>query len=181
MYHANRAGAIAALALPDIREIWPMYENMVDVLIYLYENYLDGENQPPADQDSLEEELSQAGFSNAEIRSALRWLDELAEGAKVSPYHPYTELAMRIYSDAECAKLDTEARGLLLFLEQSGILDPRSRELVIDRVLAIEHPQVSVDEIKWVVLLVLMSRPGREDAFSQMEDLVYDEAPPFLH
>jgi len=158
-----------------------MYENMVDVLIYLYENYMDGESQPPSDQEELEEELTQAGFTNGEIRKALRWLDELAAGAEVSPYHPYTERAMRIYSEMECTKLDTEARGLLLFLEQSGILDPVSRELVIDRVLAIDHGQVSVDELKWVVLLVLMNRPGQEEAFTQMEDLVYNAAPAVVH
>jgi len=68
-----------------------------------------------------------------------------------------------------------------LFLEQSGILDPVSRELVIDRVLAIDHAGVSVDELKWVVLLVLMNRPGREAAFTQMEDLVYNNEPGLLH
>ena len=36
-----------------------MYENMVDVLIYLYENYMDGESHPPVDQDELESELSE--------------------------------------------------------------------------------------------------------------------------
>ena len=158
-----------------------MYENMVDVLIYLYENYMDGESQPPSDQGELEEELAQAGFTYGEIEKALRWLDELAAGAEVSPYHPYAERSMRIYSDAECAKLDLEARGLLLFLEQSGILDAISRELVIDRVLAIDHASVSVDELKWVVLLVLMNRPGQEDAFTQMEDLVYNVDPVLVH
>jgi Smg protein len=158
-----------------------MYENMVDVLIYLYENYMDGERRPPHDQDALEEELSQAGFSNREIEKALRWLDELAAGAASAPHHPYAERSMRIYTPAETAKLDLEARGLLLFLEQSAILDPESRELVIDRLLAIDHGQVSADEIKWVVLLVLMNRPGREDAFSQMEDLVYNAEPALLH
>jgi len=158
-----------------------MYENMVDVLIYLYENFMDGERQPPDDQDELEEELSQAGFSNVEIEKALRWLDELAAGSGISPHHPYAERSMRIYSASEVTKLDLEARGLLLFLEQSGILDPESRELVIDRVLAIDHPHVSVDEIKWVVLLVLMNRPGREDAFTQMEDMVYNAEPMLLH
>jgi len=158
-----------------------MYENMVDVLIYLYENYMDGESQPPVDQDALEEELTQAGFTNGEIEKALRWLDELAVGAQSSPCHPYTERAVRIYTGAECAKLDTEARGLLLFLEQSGILDPLSRELVIERLLAIDHAQISLEDVKWVVLLVLMNRPGREDAFTQMEDLVYNEKPALLH
>jgi Smg protein len=158
-----------------------MYENMVDVLIYLYENYMDGESQPPTDQGELEDELSQAGFSSAEIQKALRWLDELAAGVDTPQYHPHTGGAMRIYSEAETSKLDIEARGLLLFLEQNGILDPVSRELVIDRVLAIDHASVSVDELKWVVLLVLMNRPGQEAAFTQMEDLVYNDDPAFIH
>ena len=158
-----------------------MYENMVDVLIYLYENYMDGESQPPADQGELEDELTQAGFSNTEIRKALQWLDELAAGVDTHHCHPHTGGSTRVYGEAECAKLDLEARGLLLFLEQNGILDPESRELVIDRALAIDHAGVSVDELKWVVLLVLMNRPGREAAFTQMEDLVYNEEPGLLH
>jgi len=158
-----------------------MYENMVDVLIYLYENYMDGETQPPTDQRELEDELTQAGFTNAEIRKALKWLDELAAGVDTPQHHPHTGGSMRMYSEAECEKLDLEARGLLLFLEQNGILDPVSRELVDDRVLAIDHAGVSVDELKWVVLLVLMNRPGREAAFSRMEDLVYNEEPGLLH
>jgi len=158
-----------------------MYENMVDVLIYLYENYMDGESSPPTDQSELEDELTQAGFTNAEIQKALQWLDELAVGVDTPQYHSYTGGSMRIYSEAERATLDLEARGLLLFLEQSGILDPVSRELVIDRVLAIDHAGVSVDELKWVVLLVLMNRPGREAAFTQMEDLVYNNEPGLLH
>ena len=158
-----------------------MYENMVDVLIYLYENYMDGETQPPADQNELQEELTQAGFSSNEIKKALRWLDELAEGAEAPQYHPYTDRSIRIYTEHECARLDVETRSLLLFLEQTGILDPLCRELVIDRVLALDSSTVNVDELKWIVLLVLMNRPGREDAFTQMEDLVYNEAPAFLH
>ncbi len=158
-----------------------MYENMVDVLIYLYENYMDGEGQPPVSQSDLEEELYQAGFSQTEIAHALRWLDELAVGVETPQYHAHTAGAIRVYSDSECQKLDTEARGLLLSLEQNGILDPVSRELAIDRLLAIEHPLVMIDEVKWVVLLVLMNRPGREDAFTLMEDIVYHDELVYLH
>ncbi len=158
-----------------------MYENMVDVLIYLYENYMDGESQSPVDQSDLENELVEAGFSAAEVGKALRWLDELAHRVDASPSHDHATGSMRIYAGDECAKLDTEARGLLLSLEQQGILDPTSRELVIERLLAFEHTLVAVDEVKWVVLLVLMNRPGREDAFTQMEDMLYHEAPQSLH
>jgi Smg protein len=158
-----------------------MYDTMVDVLIYLYENYMDGEDQPPADQGELEDELSQAGFSNREIHKALRWLDELAAGAETPPCYGHAVGSIRVYTEDESAKLDLEARGFLHFLEQSGILDPATRELAIDRALAIDHGAVGVDELKWVVLLVLMNRPGREDAFTQMEDLVYNDEPEFLH
>ncbi|MCF7985445.1 MAG: DUF494 domain-containing protein [Thiohalocapsa sp.] len=158
-----------------------MYENMVDVLIYLYENYMDGESRAPVDQDELETELAEAGFSTGEIAQALTWLDELASRMDVADYAPRLNGAMRVYTATECAKLDLDARGLLLFLEQSGILDPLSRELVVDRALAIEQSAVSVDELKWIVLLVLMNRPGRESAFSQMEDLVYGQTPVYIH
>jgi Smg protein len=142
---------------------------------------MDGESSPPRDQDELEDELSEAGFSNSEISEALIWLDELANRMDSTDYQPRVVDAMRIYTDAECQKLDIDARGLLLFLEQSGILDPLSRELVIDRAVAIEQNLVSVDELKWVVLLVLLNRPGRESALSQMEDLVYGDEVVYLH
>lgn len=158
-----------------------MYQSMVDVLIWLYENYMDGDGQPPADQDALETELIDAGFTTAEIAAALNWLDELALRMESAAPRPVGLTAMRIYTDAECYKLDLDARGLLLFLEQTGILDPSSRELVIDRAMAIEQHAVSVDEIKWVVLLVLMNQPGRESAFNQMENLVYSDEPAYVH
>jgi Smg protein len=159
-----------------------MNESMVDVLIYLYENYMDGEDQPPVDQDLLEEELSEAGFSNAHIHKALHWLDELAEGLDAPGYDAIEAgRSMRIYNAQECERLDLGARGLLLFLEQIGILDPISRELVIERVLAIDHTAVAVDEVKWVVLLVLLNSPGQEDAFARMEEMIYDDAPVYFH
>jgi len=158
-----------------------MYENMVDVLIYLYENYMDGDGQPPVEQSELEDELAQAGFSQTEIDKALRWLDELAVGVEATEGNLHPVGSIRVYSDLECSKLDTEVRGLLMSLEHGGILDPVSRELVIDRLLAIDHPQVLADEVKWVALLVLMNRPGQEDAFTQMEDMLYNEDPVYLH
>jgi Smg protein len=179
-----------------------MYESMVDVLIYLYETYMDGEASPPTDQDALEEELSQAGFSNTEISQALSWLDDLAtrmdddSATAAGPTNagdargdlgipqpaPQPLSSFRIYSAEEARKLDLEVQGLLLFLEQNGILDTASRELVIERALAVDQTSVSVDEVKWIVLLVLLNRPGNEQAFSQMEELVYsDDAPTYLH
>ena len=45
---------------------------------------------------------------------------------------------MRIYAPQESERLSAECRGFLLHLEQLGILNAESRELVIERLLAIE-------------------------------------------
>ncbi len=160
-----------------------MSETMVDVLIYLYENYMGGEDQPPVEPSALEDELTQAGFSPGEVTKALRWLDELARVVGSVVETAPSAGSMRIYDERECTKLDREVRGMLLTLEQDGILDPVSRELVIDRLLAIDHPRVLVEEAQWVTLLVLMNCPGRESAFSQLEAMLYteDSGSPALH
>ena len=158
-----------------------MDDSIVDVLIYLFEHYMDADSQPPTDQDALESELAEAGFSAVGIAKALHWLDELAAGAEIPAAPGYAVGSIRIYTDEECAKLELEGRGFLLFLEQIGILDPSTRELVIERAMAIDHPRVGVDELKWVVLLALLNRPGLELAFDRMEDLIYNDAPAHLH
>ena len=56
-----------------------MKENVLDVLMYLFENYFYDEPDDTPDRDSMEESLHQAGFSNGEINKAFDWLDGLAE------------------------------------------------------------------------------------------------------
>lgn len=160
-----------------------MTNTMVDVLIYLFEHYMDGETPPPANQDELVSELALLGFSSPQVEKAIQWLDELAllqSQPQLQTQSPKVN-AMRIYTDAEQQRLDLECRGFLLFLEQNEILNPASRELVIERALALDTPVISEDELKWTVLLVLMNQPGQEEAFSRMEGIVYDEHPGYWH
>jgi Smg protein len=77
--------------------------------------------------------------------------------------------------------LDLESRGFLMFLEQMGILTPSSRELVIDRVLALDANDVDIEQLKWVLLMVLFNEPGQEAAYAWMEDLVFDNIASTLH
>lgn len=159
-----------------------MNENVIDVLIYIYENYMDGDESVPTDQIMLEEELVEAGFPKGEIKKAFDWLDELAwrQGSLLD-----TEVAanrsMRIYTEQERQRLDLEIQGMLLNLEQGGILDQRSRELVIERAMALDAEELTADDVKWIILLVLLNQPGQESAFALMEELVYNGAPGHLH
>lgn len=158
-----------------------MNESIVDVLIYLFENYMDGNSTPPTDQIELQEELLQAGFPKREIEKALLWLDELADRADTPHLQTHREHSIRVFAPQESSRLDSDARGFLLFLEHNGILNPVARELVIERAVALNTNFVTVDELKWIVLLVLMSQPGQEKAFSRMEDMVYNDPVVYLH
>ena len=80
-----------------------------------------------------------------------------------------------------CLFSDDQCRGYLLYLEQSGILNALQREIVIDRLLALDSDEVDIEQIKWVVMMVLFSQPGQEKAYARMEDLVFAENPAWLH
>ena len=78
-------------------------------------------------------------------------------------------------------RLDVECQGFLLFLEQVGVLDASTREMVIDRVMEIDSPEFCLEDLKWVVLMVLFNVPGKENAYAQMEDLLFEESDGTLH
>jgi len=50
---------------------------MFEILMYLFENYMDGSVALNVDQDTIFNELEQAGFHRNEIGRALDWLDGL--------------------------------------------------------------------------------------------------------
>ncbi len=159
-----------------------MNENVVDILIYLYENYMDGSQDAPDDQNQIQDELLQAGFQEHEIDRAFQWMDELVvQQSSGRPPLSHGVQSFRVFTEEEQYRLDADCRGFLMFLEQSGILDHEGRELVIDRAIALEQTRVSVEELKWVALLVLINQPGKEGAFAQMEELVYEDMPSYLH
>jgi Smg protein len=84
------------------------------------------------------------------------------------------ERTFRIFSNEECARLEPACRGLLLSLERAGILTPGQREIAIERLLALDTEELDLEQVKWVVLMVLSSQPGQEAACARMEDLVYE-------
>lgn len=158
-----------------------MKENVLDVLMYLFETYIDAEEEPEPDQNELRDELSRAGFGDSEIDRALDWLDDLTDNHERFHYNPQTVHGTRIFNNVEIARLDAGCRGFITYLEQIGILSPTQREILVDRLLALETPDIDVEQIKWVVLMVLFSQPGQELAYARMEDLVFDEGDSALH
>ncbi len=160
-----------------------MKENVFDVLIYLFENYMEQGPEFHPDRQALTHELAEAGFRKPEIRKAFTWLEGLS--AQRQPQTPSAVQrdpgSLRCYHPAELNKLDADSRGFLLFMEQNGVLDAPLREVVIDRVMALELDEVTLEQLKWIVLMVLFNQPGQEQAYALIEDLVYDELQGHLH
>lgn len=135
-----------------------MKENVLDILIYLFEHYmLENPDQEP-DEESIMVELIQAGFNHMTIDHAFDWLENLAimcDEHDAGRGELIGEHAMRHYHPEEVDKLSIEVRGLLLSLEQSGVLSAGSREMVIDRLMALEADDIDIHHVKWVILMVL--------------------------
>lgn len=160
-----------------------MKESVIDVLMYIFSSYTERDDTLPEDRDSIDADLLDAGFEPHEIDKAFDWLDGLAMADNL-PELMQSSHAIRIYSDSEKQRLDANLQGFLLFLEQSGVLTPELREMVINRIMALDSDGViDIDEFRWVVMMVLFNNAVDQDENTLMhyEDIVFDDQPALFH
>ena len=168
--------------------------NMFEVLVYVYENYWQGDACPELPQ--LGRKLSAVGFEAEEIQAALIWLDGLNLAAQSTqiylpdesdtegqsegkgepskplekePVRAQSRHSMRVYSVQEQDQLGAQALGFVSFLETAGVLPPHMREIVLDRAMAAPGDPVCLDDLKIIILMVYWSFGEEPDA------LVLDE------
>lgn len=158
-----------------------MKETVLDVLMYLFECFVDSEDEPEPNRNELRGELERAGFREREIDRALDWLDGLNVNDVSADAPAPRSATVRIYDRLEQERLDPQCRGYMLHLEQIGILSTTQRELVIDRLMALDGSDIDIEQIKWVVMMVLFSQPGQEQAYARMEDLVFADDPGWVN
>jgi Smg protein len=158
---------------------------MFDILMYLFENVVHNESEFRVDHDELTDELIRAGFHHDEIFKALAWVEKLAalQETDATPYLSRVTIpnSTRVYTTEEQMRLDVQCRGFLVFLEQVKVLDVSTREMVIDRTMEIESAEFCLEDLKWVILMVLFNVPGKEWAYEQMEDLLFEVQEGHLH
>lgn len=145
--------------------------NVIDILVYLFENYLPNAYPEP---EVLARKLSAAGFEEEEISEALSWLDGLERSEAVVIKLREQGAGIRVYDEDEQARFPLECRGFLTFLEQAGTLDPALREVVIERALALNDGEVALSKLKVIVLVVLWRRQHEFDALI-LEELLSGE------
>ncbi len=160
-----------------------MKENVLDVLIFLFENDLCAADEAQWSQETLELELRQAGFGQPMINLAFDWLENLALLCENNPQDSLDieQPAIRHYCAMEQARLDTESRGLLLKLEQCGVLNRISREMVIDQLMALDDRDIEPEHVKWVTLMVLNCCTDGEGTYELTESIVLEGARDCAH
>jgi len=158
-----------------------MTGSVLDILIYVFDHYMLDETPEVPARGDLAHQLEVAGFAAPNVERALDWLMDLASVRDRPPMASDGVVALRLYSDGELMRLSTECRGLLYTLERFGVLAVAQREIVIERMLALDCDELDPEQLKWVVLMVLSSQPGQEHAFARLEDLTAAIRPRLVH
>ncbi|MBK6677410.1 MAG: DUF494 domain-containing protein [Rhodocyclaceae bacterium] len=150
---------------------------MFDVLVYVFENYLPNACPEPG---ALARKLSSVGFDEQEISDALEWLAGLdaQADADIQPFlrTPRPD-SQRLYDEVELARLPAECRGFLTALEQAGAIDTVTREMIVERAMAVEGREeafVPLAKFKVIVLMVMWRRQLSLDHLI-FENLLEDE------
>jgi Smg protein len=152
--------------------------SVLDILIYLFDRYMLLDTPAVPRREHVARDLERAGFARAKVERALDWLTELAfhEDRRCPAQTAAAAQGVRVFSDGELMRLSTECRGLLLRLERAQVLTAAQREIVIERMLALDADEPDTEQLKWVVLMVLSSAPGCELAVERLGRLML-EAP----
>ena len=103
----------------------------------------------------------------------------LAGEVRTSTYIDVQKVASM--SDDELEQIGVEARGLLLKLEQCGVLDTLSREMVITQLMALGADTIELEHVKWVILMVLSNYTDGEGVSELTETVVLDGLHSCIH
>lgn len=151
-----------------------MREDVLDLLMYIFEYRLDDDNDEDPGPNEVREQLQEAGFRNSDIDRALEWLNRLVH-SDILVVQEGSKLAQRVFTPIEQQVIGLESLGFLVFLEQNGLLNATLRELIIDQVMELDTEEIDTDQFRWVILMVLFNQPEDDIAYSRIEEFVMGE------
>ena len=150
---------------------------MFEIIMYLFESYIQIDQTIEIDPQEITDELLEEGFQRKDISKALTWLDSLAHLQDQSPEKKVTQASphsFRSYTKEEGKILSPRGQGYILQLESAEILTTHMREVVIEYALALDTGQLSLHDLKWLILMVLFNDPESSEEFLQLESLLFD-------
>jgi Smg protein len=129
---------------------------MFDILMFLFESYFYANNYP--DSDKLSVKLSAAGFEDEDIHRALDWLSGLQHLTQADYPAAINRSGPRCYAELETRRISHEALRFVTFWEQSAMITPVEREMILDRAVAMGRENLPLDQVKLIALLVLWNQ-----------------------
>lgn len=149
---------------------------MMDVLVYVFENYMTEQYnvKESGHRQQIIHGLQKIGFSPGLIEEALVWLQQVGRepDAIINPAIG----SARHFSQKEQMMVGYEGIEFIEYLMAQGILNHHSRELLIDGLLYLKADNIDVDDLQWLALIILFSQPDQEQAFVDLERLLFDPA-----
>ncbi len=157
---------------------------MFEVLVYMFENYIDTQFRP--DEHTLSKELFAAGFDEEDINGAFDWFDQLeAMTDKPQLFESAAHTNTRIFTELELKKISGESIGFILFLVQAKILNTAQRELVLELAMNLPQAKIGIEEMRWIVLMTTWgaskSGPDKTKEYLFIEDVLLNKQKPTLH
>ena len=157
---------------------------MFEVLVYMFENYIDTQFRP--DNNTLSRELFAAGFEEEDINGAFDWFNQLESMTdKPELFHMANPANTRIFTAIELQKISSESIGFILFLVQANILNTSQRELVLELAMNLPQAEIGIEEMRWIVLMTTWGAsktgPDKTKEYLFIEDVLLNKLKPILH
>ena len=149
---------------------------MLDLLIYLFENYIS--TKPKLNMNAITVELEEAGFNNKDISTAFDWfnhLEKLSNGPELT-----NKNSIRVLSHKEYEKISKEGFTFLTFLLNAKILNPTEFEVILDQIMILNQKSINIDEMRWIVMMTLW-KSGKENSYLFVEDSLFHNKRTQLH
>ena len=149
---------------------------MLDLLIYLFENYIS--TKPKLNMNAITVELEEAGFNNKDISTAFDWfnhLEKLSSGPELT-----NKNSIRGLSHKEYEKISKEGFTFLTFLLNAKILNPTEFEVILDQIMILNQKYINIDEMRWIVMMTLW-KSGKENSYLFVEDSLFHNKRTQLH
>lgn len=133
-----------------------MRNRIMDIVSFIIKEVLEGKDLLETETEIVESLMDQ-GYSLEEINSAFDWLSSLVtKGMTKKRIKPTT--SKRILHHLEKLKLSSQAYGLLIRMQESGLITSAQQEEIIEQALT-SNEEVGPGEIKRIAGQVVFNNP----------------------
>ena len=133
-----------------------MRSRIMDIVSFIIKEVLEGKDLFETETEIVESLMDQ-GYSLEEINSAFDWLFSLVtKGTAKKRIEPTT--SRRVLHYLERLKLNSQAYGLLIRMQESGLITPTQQEEIIEQALT-SVEEVGPEEIKRIAGQVVFNNP----------------------